>query len=83
MQTPISDTYPKSGVLEQSRPLGKETVYVVLTQGPVDPESCGVAPGENFVRLDDSLDLAERYVGAVAGIAGSSPVALAKFQYFV
>jgi outer membrane protein OmpA-like peptidoglycan-associated protein len=82
-QAPISDTYPRSGALEQSSPLGKETLYVVLTQQPVDPVTLGAAPDEDFVRSEDSLDLAKRYAAAVTDLARTSQVALTRFHYFV
>jgi outer membrane protein OmpA-like peptidoglycan-associated protein len=56
---------------------------VVLTQSPLDQVAFGAAPDGNFIRSEDSLDLAKRFAEAVSGSAASSQVALTRFHYFV
>ena len=62
-------------------PLGKENVYVVITQHPLSRNLLSEVGDSNFVQLENSLTLAKRYVSAIKETARSGPVAMVRLQH--
>lgn len=81
---PLSEyTFPPDGLLTAEPPLGKETVYAVLTERPVTNEAFGLSGDRDFIQSDDSVALARTFRDVITGVAGTSKVAVAKLEYQV
>ncbi len=75
--------YPPNGTLISSLPLGKESLYVFLTEKELDLNGFGLRNNQDFLQFGDSLGLVKKFSDLIAKNKKSSKIALASIDYFV
>ena len=75
--------YPPNGTLISSLPLGKESLYVFLTEEELNLAGFGLQKSQDFLQFGDSVQLVKKFSDLIIQNKKTSKVALATIDYLV